>query len=420
MSIQVTQLDNGLRVASDRVVGAGTASIGLWLDRGSRHESAAQNGLAHMLEHMVFKGTERRSARQIAEVLENVGGQLNAYTSRETTAYYARVLSEDRALAVDVLTDLATRAQLPIEALEIERQIILSELGELFDTPDDLVFEYFQATAFPDQGLGRSVLGRPDVLKAASAEELQQFYSWLQNPEGLVLVGAGEVEHDLLVEVAACELGHLHRRERRVFPKPVYRGGIQLSERPLEQLHLVMGFEGADLKSDAFYVQSLLATLLGGGTASRLFQELREQRGLAYSLGSFLSAYSDTGLFTIYASISPDDAPQLFEALGQVLDDLASGIQEAELVRARSQLKAAMLMAQESSFTRAETLAGQLLVLGHPVSVQAVSERLDAVSRDALVTALNELRRTPVSLAALGPLHAMPDEAQLRAALERP
>ena len=361
-----------------------------------------------MLEHMVFKGTERRSARQIAEVLENVGGQLNAYTSRETTAYYARVLSEDRALAVDVLTDLATRAQLPIEALEIERQIILSELGELFDTPDDLVFEHFQATAFPDQGLGRSVLGRPDVLKAASAEELQQFYSWLQNPEGLVLIGAGEVEHDLLVEVAACELGHLHRRERRVFPKPVYRGGIQLSERPLEQLHLVMGFEGADLKSDAFYVQSLLATLLGGGTASRLFQELREQRGLAYSLGSFLSAYSELGCSPSTLSLRTMRRSSLKRWARCWMIWLAASRRLNWFAPAAAQSGHARA---ESSFTRAETLAGQLLVLGHPVSVQAVSERLDAVSRDALVTALNELRRTPV-VAALGPLHAMPDEAQ--------
>ena len=408
-----TSLPNGLRVVSDTVHGAATASIGLWLDRGSRHETYDQSGLAHMLEHMVFKGTQRRSAQTIAETLENVGGHLNAYTSRETTAYYARVLSEHTPLAVEILTDLATGAKIPHADLDIERHIILTELGEMLDTPDDLIFEHFQTTAFPNHGLGRSVLGRRDVIESITADDLQNYYSWMQNPNGLILVGAGGVDHAMLVDHAERELGHLKGRERRHFTAPVYSGGLSLHSRDLEQVHVAIGFKGAGQCDDDFYIQNALAVVLGGGAASRLFQNLREARGLAYTVGSFLSAYTDTGLFVIHAGTTADNLPIFIEKTGSVLDEMEKDITDNELRRAKNQLKAAMLMNQESSFSRAENIANQLLVLGRTVSVEDMTRKIDVITTAQLKVALKGLRASKPTFAAIGPLHNMPDQADV-------
>src|SRR5690349_20028970 len=364
MRARVSRLANGLRVATETIQSVDTVSLGIWVDVGTRHEPAAINGAAHFLEHMAFKGTERRSARDIAEEIEAVGGHLNAYTSRESTAYYAKVLKEDVPLALDILSDILLHSSFDPAELERERTVILQEIGQASDTPDDIIFDHYQEQAFPDQAMGRPVLGQPEIIRRISRDAVMGYLRDHYGAARMVLSAAGNLNHDRIVELAD-RLSATMPAERAVTTEPArYVGGERREARDLEQLHLVLGFPGLPLGEPDYYAALVLSTAFGGGMSSRLFQEVREKRGLAYTIHSFTHSFRDGGLFGIYAGTGEGDAGELMPVLCDETMRLADGLTAVELARAKAQMKAGLLMSLESTGARCEQMAQHMLIHG--------------------------------------------------------
>lgn len=417
MTIRVSTLSNGLRVASDSMDGVPSTSLGIWAGVGTRNETAEINGVAHMLEHMLFKGTARRSAFAISADIENVGGHLNAYTTREQTAYYARVLPDDVPLALEIIADMLQNSLLDPEELARERTVILQEIGQAFDTPDDYVFDLLQATAFPDQALGRAVLGTADIVATLPREALTGYLGRHYCGRTLVLAAAGQVDHDALVAQAETLFAALPAGAPPAQERACYAGGNAREDRDLEQVHLTLGFQGTSAHDPDFYPASVLATVLGGGMSSRLFQEVREKRGLVYSIYTFSAAYQDGGLFALYAGTDPDRLQELVPVVCAELVRAGQDVTEEEILRARAQLKAGTLMALESSSNRCELLAQQLLTFGRPIPTDEVIARINAVDVAAVQQAARRIFATPPAVAALGPLELLESYPALRARL---
>jgi len=403
MTVTVTSLDNGLRVATDTMESVESVSLGAWVGVGTRHERPEVNGVAHFLEHMVFKGTRRRSARDIAEQIEAVGGQINAYTGRENTAFYAKVLAEHSELALDILADILQHSVFDQGELARERAVILQEIGQAADTPDDIVFDYFQETAYPSQALGRPVLGRSETVSALDRRCLMDYLSGHYGPDDMVVAAAGRIEHGRFCDIVAKAFDALPSGGGPEPEPAAYRGGDHREARDLEQVHLILGFEGVGYHDPDYYASLVLSTLLGGGMSSRLFQEVREERGLAYAIYSFVSAYRDGGLFGVYAGTSDSDVSELLSVVVDEFAKLPSDITEEELDRARAQLKASVLMSRENSLSRCEQLAQQLLVYGRPLSLEEIVDRIEAVDCAGLGRVIGRMRRTQPSLAVIGP-----------------
>ncbi len=402
--IRVTRLANGFTVASDRMDSVETVSIGVWADVGTRNEPADINGVSHLLEHMAFKGTERRSAREIAEEIEAVGGHLNAYTAREQTAYYAKILAGDLPLAVDIIADILQHSTFDSEELARERAVVLQEIGQAEDTPDDIVFDHFQSAAFPDQPMGRPVLGKAEIVGSLSGETIQSYMRRHYAPGRLVLAAAGQVDHERLVELARRGFVHLVESAPAA-PEPArYIGGEIRVERDLEQVHVVLGLPGVGYLDPDYYALGLLSTLVGGGMSSRLFQEIREKRGLVYSIYSFASSFRDGGLFGVYAGTGEKEAAEILPLVIEELNRVPATVTEEELARARAQAKAGLQMARESTSNRAEQLATQLLIYNRPVPADEIVARIEAVDIAHLARIARRLTAGAPTLAALGPL----------------
>lgn len=384
--VRVTVLDGGLTVATDPMPGVHSAALGLWIDAGARHEQADENGVAHFLEHMLFKGTRHRSAQQIAEQVEDIGGSINAHTAREHTAIYLRVLGENVPLAVDILADVLQHSTLDEKEFRHERQVILQEIGQVRDTPDDLIFDLLQSCAFPEQPLGRPILGEEATLETMTPRTLRSFINTHFDPSQIVLSASGAVNHDDLVRLA---VQHFAVPERPSLPRPLvqpgrYQAQIDLQPMDLEQAHVALAFPSLSYTNADVYAVTVLSTLLGGGMSSRLFQEVRENRGLAYSIFSFCAAYRDTGLFGIYAGTSPEEIPTLMDVIREQVASAVTQATEAEIRRAKAQVSAGLLMAQESTSARSEQLANNLLMYGRPVSVAETLEAIEAVDARTL------------------------------------
>jgi predicted Zn-dependent peptidase len=417
MTIRTTTLANGLRVITDSIPTVDTVSLGIWVDVGTRHEAPAINGVAHFLEHMAFKGTERRSARDIAEEIEAVGGHLNAYTSRESTAYYAKVLKEDVGLALDILADILLHSNFDPAEMERERQVILQEIGQANDTPDDIIFDHFQARAFPDQAMGRPVLGSPEIIRQLSREAVIGYLSGHYSAGRMVLSASGNLDHNRIVDMAETLLSEMPA-ERPVSTEPArYVGGEHRQARDLEQLHLVLGFPGLTLEDPDYYAASVLSTAFGGGMSSRLFQEIREKRGLVYTINSFAHSYRDGGLFGIYAGTGEDEATELVPVLCDETLRLADGFTDSELARAKAQMKAGLLMSLESTGARCEQMAQYMLIHGTPFDPAEMVQRIEAVDNDAIGRVVARWHSAPPTLAALGPVDELEDFERVRARL---
>lgn len=412
MSVQQTRLDNGLRVVSHTMDAVETVSVGVFVGAGTRHEPDEINGVAHLLEHMAFKGTRRRSALDIAMEIEAVGGHLNAYTTREQTAYYAKVLKEDVTLAVDMLADILQHSVFDPDELARERSVILQEIGQAHDTPDDVIFDHFQSVAFPEQPLGRPVLGDARSVRDMPRDAIVGYMSSAYGGEGMVLSAAGMVEHEHLVALAGSLFGDLPRPNSRRIDAANYHGGAYMEDRDLEQVHLAIGFPGVGLHDDDLFASSVLSTMFGGGMSSRLFQEIRERRGLAYSIHTYNAYYSDCGVFGIYAGTGEAETQELMAVLCEEILSLAGSLGEDEIRRARNQLKASTLMSLESTGARAEQLGEQVLVYGRAIPVEEIVQRIDAVDAEALARVARRTFAGPPTVAALGPLsRMMPYEA---------
>jgi predicted Zn-dependent peptidase len=418
-NVRESVLANGMRVVTEARMDVRTAAVGIWVDAGARYEAAAENGIAHMLEHMAFKGTARRSALDIAVEIEAVGGHLNAYTSREHTAYFARVMAEDVPLAVDILADILQNSTFAEDELARERTVVLQEIGQSEDTPDDIIFDRLQENAFPDQALGRPILGTVELVSAMTRKQLFDFMANHYGAARMVLSAVGAVDHDLIVslaEEAFAELGADGGSAQGAVEAARYRGGEAREDRDLEQVHFALGLPGLRFGHDDFYALQVASTLLGGGMSSRLFQELREKRGLCYSIFSFNSSFADSGAFGVYAGTGETEAAELVPVVCEALCNIEGTVTADEVARARAQLKAGTLMALEGSSARAEQLARQLLIYGRPIPLAEIVENIDAVDEKAVERAILGISagKKP-TIAAIGPLSRLASYGKIAA-----
>ncbi|WP_294608418.1 M16 family metallopeptidase [uncultured Roseovarius sp.] len=414
MSVQLTTLPNGFRIVTEHMPGLQSAAIGVWVLAGARNERAEQNGIAHFLEHMAFKGTKRRSALQIAEAIEDVGGYINAYTSREVTAYYVRVLKEDVALGLDVVADILRNPVFDAREIEVERGVILQEIGQAADTPDDIIFDWLQEEAYPDHPLGRTILGAEDRVRGFARPDLEGFVDQYYRPGQMVLSAAGAVDHDELVRMATDMFGDMIPSTVIEPPLARFQGGEARHVKDLEQAHFALAFESPNYADPDIYTTQIYASALGGSMSSRLFQEVREKRGLCYTIYAQAGAYADTGMMTIYAGTSAD---QLGDLAGITIDEMkraADDMSAAEVERARAQMKAGLLMGLESPSNRAERLARMLQIWGRVPDLTEMVERIDAVSlEDVSRIAEATIARAPSALALYGPVGNAPTLASL-------
>lgn len=404
MDIRETVLSTGLRVVTDPMATVESASLGVWVDAGTRHEPSEINGISHLLEHMAFKGTERRSARDIAEEMDAVGGHLNAYTARDHTAYYAKVLKEDTGLALDIVADILQHSTLDAEELAREQDVVVQEIGQANDTPDDIIFDHFQATAYPGQPLGRPVLGTEELVRGMGRDTILSYMREHYSAPRMVLAAAGRIDHDQLVAEAERAFARLSTAADVKPEAAAYVGGDFREERDIEQVNLVLGFDGVSYDDPDYYAASVLSTLLGGGMSSRLFQEVREKRGLVYSIYSFTSSYADGGLFGIYAGTGEDEVTELVPVMCDEVVKVVGGVSEDELQRARAQLKASILMSLESTSSRCEQVARQILVYGRPIPTAEVVAKVEAIDNSEIIRVAKRLFSTTPTVAAIGPL----------------
>ncbi|WP_138935193.1 M16 family metallopeptidase [Roseovarius arcticus] len=409
MSVNLTTLSNGFRIVTESMPGLESAAIGVWVLAGARDELPQQNGIAHFLEHMAFKGTGRRNALQIAEAIEDVGGYINAYTSREVTAYYARVLKDDVPLALDVVADILRNSIFDLSEIETERGVILQEIGQALDTPDDIIFDWLQEKAYPDHPLGRAILGQQEGVARFSRDDLTGFVDQHYRPGQMVLSAAGAVDHDALVKAAEQMFGDMPAGNAPIAPRAQFRGGESRTIKTLEQAHMALAFESPDYGDPAIHAAQIYATALGGSMSSRLFQEIREKRGLCYTIYAQAGAYADTGMMTIYAGTSGDSMAGLAEITIDEMKRAASDMRPDEIERARAQMKAGLLMGLESPSNRAERLARMIQIWGRVPGLEEVVEKIDAVTlADVRNLAEKTAAEAPAALALYGPVQDAP------------
>ena len=416
MSADITKLPNGLTIVSHHMPHLETVSLGVWVAAGARHETAAENGISHLLENMAFKGTAKRTARDIAEEIEQVGGELNAATSLETTAYYARVLKGDEGVAIDILADILLSSSYAELELEREREVILQEIAGIKDSPDELAYDLLQDAAFPDQPVGRPIIGTPESVTGFTASELRRFLGQRYVAPSMVVSAAGAVVHDDLVRHVEALFGTLNGGRgskpgvavqaggQFALEAASYAGGVRSSDKAFEQSHLVLGFDGPSYRDPDFFTAQVFSGLMGGGMSSRLFQEVRENRGLCYAIYSSAWGLTDGGMFTVHAATGAD-------VMGELVDVVAGEIRRAaneapaavEVARAKAQLKAGLLMGLESSSARAEQMARHMLAYGRLLTSQELIARVDAVTPEAVSTfAAAMVQRARPSIAVVG------------------
>jgi predicted Zn-dependent peptidase len=409
LTTRLTTLRNGLRIVTEHMPGLKSASAGIWVMAGGRHERAEQNGIAHFLEHMAFKGTKRRSALQIAEEIEDVGGYINAYTSREMTAYYARVLEADVALALDVIGDIVLNPAFDKKEIEVERHVILQEIGQALDTPDDIIFDWLQEASYPDQAFGRTILGPEERVSAFTRKDLKAFVTENYGPAQMILSAAGAVDHDAIVAQAEAIFGGLKARPQKPFQEASFKGGERREVKALEQVHFAMAFDAPGYRHPDVYTAQVYAMAMGGGMSSRLFQKVREERGLCYSIFAQSGAYEDTGQITLYAGTSAEEIGDLTRITMDELKRAADDMTEAEVLRARAQIKAGMLMGLESPSARAERIARLLAIYGRVPDVDEAVARIDAVTTADVRRYAGTLTESDAALALYGPVADAPD-----------
>jgi predicted Zn-dependent peptidase len=405
MSIEITKLENGLIVVTDPMPHLESAALGVWVGCGPRHESQEQAGLSHMLEHMAFKGTLARSAKDIATEIEQVGGDLNAYTSREQTAFHARVLKENVNVALDLISDILINPTFDEGELEREREVILQEIGQTRDTPDDLIFDHLQEACYPNQSMGWPIFGSEKTVSGFSRDDLRSYMGANYRAGGMMLIAAGAVEHAQLVDAAGSLFGRLALGDGPGSEPARFQSSEIRDEQDLEQAHLAFAFPGVSSTDPDVVTAQVFATALGGGMSSRLFQEAREKRGLCYAIYAFSQSHRDAGVIGIYAGTGEDKAGEVTPLIAAEIEAMAKGTTEEEAARARAQLRASLLMALESPGSRCERIAGHLFNFGRVLSTKEMTARVDAVDAAALRRFATKLleRGTP-AMASVGPV----------------
>jgi len=381
MTVQVSQLTNGMRIVTHRMVNLETASIGVFVTAGARSETENEHGVAHFLEHMAFKGTPSRTPMQIAEEIEGAGGALNAVTSSEATNYYARVLKDDVALGLNLIADILLNPAFSDEELDRERDVILQEIAATQDNPDEIVFDLALAEAYPGQPLGRSILGTDRTISRQSAADLKRFRNENYAASRMILSAAGAVNHDAIHAQAERLFGGLSSEAPRTVKKAKFEGGHASSDKRFEQCHVVYAFEGYPNAHENAFAGRIFASIAGGGMASRLFQEVREKRGLCYDVHAFDWGYVDSGVIGLHAATSPQQLKELTSvALGIIADLADDGPTDQELARAKAQMKAGLFMSLESCEARAGQIAWDIMVFGRPIGNEELIAKIESIS----------------------------------------
>ncbi len=399
-----TVLDNGLTIATDPMDSVETVSLGVWCGTGARHESTKYNGVAHMVEHMVFKGTKKRDALQISEEIENVGGRMNAYTGRETTAYYVHMLEPDYMLGLDMIADMLQNSTMPENEIERERGVIIQEIGMHQDAPDDHIFDIAQEQAFSNQTLGAPILGRTHNIESMTKDAMFDYINQNYTPSKMVVVGAGKIDHDIFVEQVSSLFTNLPSDKERTVNKPVYTAGSIRETRNLEQSHLFMGFKNISYNDPDYFAMRLLSSILGGGMSSRLFQEVREKRGLAYEIYTHAMSNSDSGLFSIYTGTNPSDLKEVVPVISDEIMNITHKISEQEIIRAKTRMKAGFLMSRESVSRRADQLGKHILQHGDLIDVQQKINDIQLVTTEDILRTANKIFSSKPTIAAIGDL----------------
>ena len=399
------KLNNGLTVITDYIDTVETVSVGMWNKVGARNEQEKVNGVAHLLEHMAFKGTANRTALDIAKEVEMVGGAVNAYTSREVTAYYMKVLKEDIGLSIDIISDILQNSTFDAKELDRERGVILQEIGMYLDTPDDVVFDKWQEVAYPDQPMGRSILGKSEIIKSISRDQVEGFMKSFYRPDRMVFSVSGNFQEALVLDLVEKHFNNLPDGHDNHSPKASYKGGEFRQEKDLEQVNIILGFEGVDFYSDLYYSTAVYSTVLGSGMSSRLFQEIREKRGLVYSVSSYTSSFSDSGIFGVYAGTGQKEVKELIPVLCDQLNISAKNFTPEELQRAKAQFKASLLMGQESTSRRCRSNASKYLMHNKIISHEEIISKIDAVQLEDLERARLNILKSNITLSSIGPIN---------------
>jgi predicted Zn-dependent peptidase len=408
--VRRTTLPGGLRVITEQVPGVRSVAFGVWVNVGSRDETGSQMGSAHYLEHLLFKGTHKRSAMDISASIEAVGGDLNAFTTKEYTCYYARVLDVDLPLAVDVVCDVVTDALIRSEDVESERGVILEEIAMHEDDPTDVVHDDFAEAMFGDTPLGRPILGTIETISSISRRSINGFYRRRYRPESMVIAAAGSLDHDTVVrQVRRAFAAVLDETVEPLAARPVRRprphsAGMKVSRRSTEQAHLVLGVPGFTRSDRRRYALSVLSTAFGGGMSSRLFQEIREKRGLAYSVYSYAQGYADDGLFGVYVGCLPAKVDTVLDVCLTEMERLAAhGLSADEIVRGKGQVRGATVLGQEDTGARMTRIAKSELHDDPLLSIDELLSRVDAVTGEDIRSVARDLLAAPATLAVIGP-----------------
>ena len=400
--MKLTTLASGLKVASRPMPGFETVAVGLYADAGSRHEPARVNGLAHLFEHMVFKGAGGRSARELSEAVEDVGGDLNACTERDATSFTASLLAEHLPLGIELLSDMVLRPHFEAADLVREKEVVLQELGEARDTPSDIIFDDLWSAAYPDQPLGRSILGDETSIAAITQDDLHAWRTDLYRAGSLTLVAAGKVDHEALVALAEARFAGLPEGVIGPADAPRFAGTVRAGGARADQAHLASAYAAPGLHDEDYYAARLFSDIVGSGASSRLFQAVREDRGLAYSVWSSLAAYRDGGLFYYYAATARREAAAASALVGEVIADTVETATPREHQRALAQAKAGLLMSLESSWGQAGYVARQLAVHGRLVEPAEVVAELEAVTLEQIRAAGAKILAGPRASATIG------------------
>ncbi len=403
-SRHLTTLDNGLRIITDEIPHVHTVATGVYCGVGTRHEDMAENGVAHMVEHMLFKGTKSYNATQLAEAVENLGGSTNAFTGRETTGYYIHLMKEDLGAALNVLSEQIQLSTMPPEEIERERGVILQEIGMYADTPDEHIFDIHQETAYAAQTLGAPILGTPDIIKGMSRESLTSYVERLYTPNNMVISVAGNAKHDDVVDQVQKLFTHLPPSREATYAPAQYTGGECRAQKDGEQAHVIVGFQGISHYDDDNFAAKVLSQIMGGGMSSRLFQEIREKRGLVYSIYSYNMTFNDDGHFGIYAGTDPKSLPELLPVLCEELNNIREDITEEELKRAKARLRASMLKGEESVLRRNNSQAGFLLKHDRILDIEERMRLLDAIEAEDVLRVARRIFASKVTLSGHGPL----------------
>lgn len=403
MEIRQTTLKNGLRVITAERPQIETVSLGIWVNTGAAAETEADNGISHFIEHMVFKGTKKRNSLQISEDIENAGGATNAYTSRHFTCFYAKMLKDDLELATDVICDFITDPTFDEEEMTKEKEVVVQEIKQSADAPDDLVFDYFQEAAFPNQASGRTILGPIEHVRGFTKERMLSYMRTHYTADNMVAVAVGRVDHDKFVKMIESRMDQVVSHCDFVGDNQCYGGGARVECKDIEQTHLVLGFNGASYLNKDYYQYAVLSTIFGGGMSSRLFQEIREKRGLVYSINSFNQALKHAGVFGIYAGTTPQELGKLLPVLADEIKKMTNDmVSEVELKRAKTQIKASLLMSLESSSTTAEIIARQVLLFNRVIPTEEIVKRIEIINAEELQVLARQVFSSTPTYALLG------------------